>query len=208
MSRVKLAILLCFVVVGASSLTATVASAGEWDVNGKPLVGSAAVANPIKVLEGGSLTAAGETIECVSTELGVSAGELVAPDGLKAADLTFKGCTARSPCALATETLLSLSVHGLAELDGTLGTFIKVLPLPSKTFMVFKLEGESCALVGTQPVTGSLDVLLPSGRDPGVLQLANIFSLPGSLKIGSSEASLAGSFGHAQLASKVPWGFL
>ncbi len=181
---------------------------GGWDVNGTPLVGTAALAGTIKVLEHGSLEAAGVKVECTSTEIEVSSGELVAPDQIRASDLTFKGCKATAPCSLASETLLTLAIHGLAELDGTSGTFIKLLPLPSKTLAVLHFEGSTCALLGLQPVTGTLDLLAPSGKSPNVLQLVKVSSLVGGLKVGSSEATLSGLNGDVKLASGQTWNFL
>jgi hypothetical protein len=160
------------------------------------------------VLEHGTLVAAGVTVECLSTELGVNGGEIVAPNEVRAKDLTFKNCQASTPCSLASETILTLALHGLAELDGTLGTFVKLLPLPSKTFAAIHFEGATCALLGVQPVAGTADLLAPSGKDPSVLQLVNGFSLSGSLKVGSSEATLSGLRGDIQLESKETWNFL
>jgi hypothetical protein len=189
---------------------AATASAGEWDVNGAKLVGTKALASPAKVLAHGKLevVGAGISIECVATELGINGGELVAPDEVRAKDLTFKECGVTAPCTLASNVILTLALHGLAELDGTLGTLIKVLPLPSKTFAVLHFEGATCALLGSQPVTGTADLLAPSGKDPSVLQLVNAFSLPGSLKVGSSEGTLEGLSVDLQLASKETWNFL
>ena len=181
---------------------------GGWDVNGAPLVGAAELAGTIKVLEHGVLEAAGVKVECTSTEIGVSGGEIVFPDQIQAKDLTFKSCKSTAPCSLASETILTLPIHGLAELDGTSGTLIKLLPLPSKTFALLHFEGETCALLGIQPVTGTLDLLAPSGKNPNVLQLVSVFSLTGSLKVGSSEATLSGLTGDVKLASGQTWNFL
>ncbi len=195
----------------ANQIRHKASTGGSWDVNGTSLVGSAALAGPIKVLEHGSLSVAlaGVRIECLSKELGIEGGEIVAPDEARAKSLEFKECGAtEGSCTLEESTIKTLALHGLAELDGTLGALIKVLPLPSKTFAVVHFLGETCALLGIQPVTGTLDLLAPSGKDPAVLQLVSVFSLPGSLKVGSDEALLTGLNGDVKLASGQTWNFL
>ncbi len=69
-------------------------------------------------------------------------------------------------------------------------------------------EGSTCALLGLQPVNGTADLLAPSGKDAAVLQPVKAFSLTGSLKVGSSEASLTGLNTDVQLESKETWSFL
>jgi len=210
MSRAKLVAVACFAAFALSALAAATASAGQWDVGGKALAtgSKATLASPAKVLEHGNLEAAGVKIECTSTELGITGGELVGPAEVKAKDLTFKGCKATAPCSLASEVILTLALHGTAELDSTLGAFVKLLPLPSKTFAALHFEGATCALLGIQPVNGTADLLAPSGKDASVLQTVNAFSLTGSLKVGSSEASLTGLNTDLQLESKETWAFL
>ncbi len=213
MSRAKLIATTCFAVFALGALMATTASAGEWDVGGTKLVGSAAIQSPAKVLQKGELkVATGElVIKCESTELGIENGEIVAPDEVRAKSLTFKECKVTKgspPCSLEEETIKTLALHGLAELDGSLGTLIKVLPLPSKTFAALHFLGATCALLGIQAVTGTADLLAPSGKDPAVLQSVNAFSLKGGLKVGSSEAELVGLSGDVQLASTKTWNFL
>jgi hypothetical protein len=210
MSRAKLIVTACFAIFALGALTAATASAGEWDVGGSKLVGSEPIKSPAKVLAHGKLVvdAAGVTVECTSKELGIEGGEIVAPEEVRAKSLEFKECTTSEPCKLQEENIKTLALHGKAELDGTLGTLVKVLPLPSKTFAVIHFLGETCALLGFQPVTGTADLLAPSGRDPAVLQLVNAFSLPGSLKVGSNEALLSGLSGDIQLVSGKTWNFL
>ena len=152
---------------------------------------------------------AGIVIECTAHEVVINGGEIVAPDELRAKDLTFKTCSANGAnCTLAENTILTLALHGLAELHGTLGTLIKALPLPSKTFAAIDFEGATCALQGIQPITGTVDILAPEGRDPKLLQLVNVFSLTGSLKVGSSEGKLLGLHADLRLVSDETWNFL
>lgn len=211
MSRAKSIVTACFVVLALGALISATASAGEWDVGGTKLVGSEEIKSPIKVLEHGSLFVhiAGVRIECLSKELGIVGGEIVAPDEVRAKSLEFKECSVtEESCTLQEEVIKTLALHGLAELDGTLGTLLKVLPLPSKTFAVIHYLGSTCALLGVQPITGTVDLLAPSGKDPAVLQLARAFSLPGSLREGSQEALLTGLNFDVQLHSGRTWNFL
>jgi hypothetical protein len=180
----------------------------RWEVNGTLLTGTAALLNSATVLAHGELVAAGVKVTCTGTTVGITSGELVAPNEVRAKDLTFSNCAATAPCSLASETILTLAIHGFAHLDGTLNTLILTLPLPSKTFAVIKFEGEVCALLGAQPVTGTADVLIHGGADAAVSHLILAFSLTGSLKLGSSAATLSGFDGDLRLASGQTWNYL
>ncbi len=211
MPRFRLIIAACLATFAVGAVASATALAGEWDVGGKPLSGSVGLKN-FKVLEHGFLEAVGVRVECTGTEVEVNGGELASPDLIRAKDLTFKECKANEQCTLAEKTILTLPIHGLAELDpeNSLATLILILPLPSKTFAVLHFEGEKCALLGLQPVTGTgpvIDILLHQGRDPHVVQRALVRSLPG-LKEGSSEATLAGLVDDAELTTGQEWNFL
>lgn len=211
MSKAKPLLATCFAAVLLSILMSATASAA-WDVNGTLLVGSAQIASPAKVLNHGRLEvpAAGVNIECVSTELGLTEAFIVHPDELRIKSVTFKECGATAPCTIGSEkTLSTLPVHGLASLDG-LNTLIKLLPLPSKTYAIIKFEGETCPLLGNQPLTATgaaIDFLIHEGADPRVLHLILGFSLAG-LKEGSDEATLTGLDFDAKLVSGLTWNFL
>jgi hypothetical protein len=211
MPRTKLVIMACFAMFALSALAAATAFAGEWDVNGKPLVGTKEIASPIKVLAHGVFerSGVGPTFECLASEMAINGGELVAPDELRAKDLTFKECRSDLPnCFLGVQNILTLPIHGLAELDGTLNTLLKILPLPSKTFIILKWEGATCVFFGFEHITGTFDLLMDEGRDPKVLQQALAFSLKGSLREGEGEGTLTGLTGDIKLASGETWNFL
>jgi hypothetical protein len=213
MSRANLLVAASFAVFALSALaSATASAAGGWDVNGSLLVGSAALASPAKVLEHGKLEIpnAGINVECTSTELGLTEAFIVHPDELRIKSVTFKSCQATAPCTIPGEAISTLPVHGLAELDGTLNTLIKLLPLPSKTYAVIHYEGATCALLGNQPITATgpvIHFLIHAGAHPRVEHLVLAFSLPG-LKIGSNEATLKGLDFDLKLASGQTWNFL
>ncbi len=208
----RIIIAACLAVFAVGTIAATAAWAGEWDVGGKPLSGTVGLKN-FRVLEHGFIEAAGVKVECVGTEIGVSGGELASPDLVRAKDVSFKECKASGgECTLAEKTVLTLPIHGLAELDpgNSLDTLILVLALPSKTFAVLHYEGEKCALLGIQPITGTgpvIDILLHEGHDPRVVHRGLLRSLPG-LKVGSSEAILTGLVDDAELTTGQEWNFL
>jgi hypothetical protein len=184
------------------------AALGGWDVNGTLLFGTAALLNNLLVLAHGELIAAGTKVVCTGATVGITAGELVAPDEIRAQDLTFSNCTATAPCTLASETILTLPVHGLAVLDGPLNTAVSLLPLPGNTFTVLSFLGETCALKGAQLVTGTLGLLIHQGFDPAALHLVLLSAPLGSLKVGPSPAAFLGFDGDLRLASGQTWNFL
>ncbi len=212
MSRGRLLLAVSLAVFAVSAVASATASA-VWDVNGTLLVGSAQIATPAKVLARGKLEvpAAGVNVECSKTELGLTEAFIVHPDELRVQSVLFKECSATAPCSIGNgETISTLAIHGLAELDGPLNTIIKLLPLPSKTFAVIKFEGETCALLGAKPVTATgaiVDLLIHEGFDPRVLHLVLVSSLPG-LKVGSDEATLKELDFDVKLVSGLTWNFL
>ncbi len=211
MPKFRLIIAACLATFAVGAVASATALAGEWDVNGAKLSGSAALAAKATVLEHGKLEVkqAETKIECVSAELGLSGAKLVAPDGVEATSVTFKECSTKETggCSVPT-TIGTVPVDGLASLDGTLNTLILVLPKTKAAFATIAFSGTLCALAGTQPVTGHVDILIHEGRDPRVVHLGLVFSLPGGLKVGSDEASLEGLKGDLELESKQTWNFL
>jgi hypothetical protein len=219
MSRTKLLIAACFAVfalVALASASASAATAG-WDVNGTLLSGTVPLLSTALVLQEGVLKVeAGETLEikCKAHEVLFNEGLLRSPDGITAKDVTFHGCQTVGSSAekcMIPDLILTVAVHGLASLEGPLNTLIKVLPQTKTTFATIKFGnavGSECALLGTEAVTGGLDLLLHEGFDPATLHLALAFSLTGSLKIGSSNAVLEGLDADLRLASGLRWNYL
>ncbi len=211
MPRFRLIIAACLAVFAVGAVASTTALAGEWDVNGAKLSGSVALATKATVLEHGRLVMkqAETKIECLSTELALGGAKLVAPDGIEATSVTFKECSTKETggCSVPT-TIGTVPVDGLASLDGALNTLILVLPKTKSTFATIAFTGETCAMLGTEPVTGHVDILIHEGSDPRVIHPGLVFSLPGGLKIGSNEASLEGLKLDLELQSKQTWNFL
>ncbi len=211
MSRAKLAVAAYCTAFALSGLATTSASAGEWDVNGTKLVGTAALLSNTSVLARTALevVGSGTTVECLGKEININGGELVAPNELRAKDLTFKECkTASGNCSLASETILTLAFHGPVHLEGVLDALVLSLPLPSKTFIVLAFEGSACAFKGVQPVTGTFHLLLHGGKHPWDVHVGLWVTLKGALKLGSSECILSGLSADFRLASGQSWSFL
>lgn len=221
MSKAKLLIAASFAVFAFSAVAATTASAaeGDWDVNGTLLVGTAALANTALVLSFGRLVASGVEIQCKAHEIEIKNGFIRSPDEILAESLVFHSCKVinegTTNCKLSEETISTQPIHGLAELDtkgNPLNTLILILPLPSKTFTVLNFTGETCALLGNQPVTAAknpaIDLLIHHGGVPLLLHLVLAFSLPESLRVGSSEAKLLEVDADIKLANNQTWAFL
>ncbi len=209
MPEVKLLAAVCFVVSVLCGLTSSVALAGNWDVNGTVLNGTAALGNALVLAHGGfSVSLAGVEIQCTSSESEINGGELISPDWVEAASVVFKECivSGSGGCSTPTELLGTSVVHGLAELDGSSNTRILILPLPSKSFGAIRFEGETCALLGEQPVTGKASILIDDGAVARATQLALISG--SGLKVGSDEATLSGADVDLKLASGQTWNFL
>lgn len=213
MSKVKLFVAVCAAACMLSALASTVAYA-EWDVGGAKLVGSAAIATTAAVGSSGQLLvpATGVTITCTANVLGINGGRLIAPAGILASSIVFQQCAnvGESGCTLATKTIGTVPVHGVASLEGALNTYILVLPETKNTFATIAFTtAEPCAFAGTtQPVTGDASLLIHNGIHPAVTQLVLAFSLKGALKLGSGEALLENADALIQLASGATWNFL
>jgi hypothetical protein len=211
MSKAKLLIAACFAMFVVGGIASATASAGSWDVNGKEITASVALASTALVLTTGKLSvpAANTEIVCKGHELLINEGKLLPPDGILAKDLTFHECSTENTggCSIG-PLILTVAIHGLAHLEGTLNTLILILPETKNTFASVPFTGELCALTGTQPITGGVDLLIHEGKDPATRHLVLAFSLPGKLKVGSDEAELVGLSGDLELASKETWNFL
>lgn len=221
MSKAKLLVAACFAVLALSAVAATTAvAAGEWDVGGKPLGAgkSAQIATTAAVGQFGVLSSAGIEVTCEGSELLIKNGFIVAPDEVVAEDITFHGCKtigkSAETCSLSSTLILTLALHGLAELDEglRLNTVVLLLPLPTKTFTVLFFEGETCAIKGAAGVTASknpaIDLLIDEGYLPAFVHLVLAFSLKESLKLASNEATLSHADANFRLASGEEWNFL
>ncbi len=213
MSRSKLLLVACFAVF-AFAAVASVAAFGEephWDVNGTPLVGSEPFLPTALVLNHGRLLVptAGVTIECLGHELLLTNGSIIAPDRLLIGSITFHECEAISTGNCSIPRLILVGpVHGLAELEGKLNVIILLLPETKNVFTTIKFEGETCALLGVQPVTGHVHLLIHEGQDLALLHLVLAFSLVGALHVGSDEAKLEELDFDLALKSHLKWNFL
>ena len=219
MSRAKLLIAACFAVLALSALTVATASAAEgWDVAGTalPTNSKAAIKSPANVGQKGLLEVAlGEgtiTIKCEANTVSITGGALVGPTGIEATSVGFEECFVvnNETCNLGQTTINTVPIHGVAKLDpaSPLNTLILVLPKTKNTFATILFIGNTCALKGVQPVTGDVDLLVDAGVHATTVHLVLVSSLPKSLKVGNSEASLHKLDADVQLVSGSTWNFL
>ncbi len=159
------------------------------------------------------LTGVGSMV-CTGEQIGIEEGKIIGPDGLLAKKLTFQRCAFEETevCRLANETIATVPLHGLASLDlqgepASLNAYILLLPETKTTFATFKVEGESCALIGTQTIAGDISLLVPGALHEVLLHTALGFSLPKALLVGNNEASLEGLHFDIALLGHLAWGF-
>jgi len=75
-------------------------------------------------------------------------------------------------------------VHPLLDLPGSLNAYILLLPKTKTTFATIKFLGASCALLGTQPITGEASLLVHGALHEVLLHLVLAITLKGALKVG------------------------
>ena len=208
--RRTLAAFLLASVVGAITMSSA-AFAGEWDVNGTKLVGTAALSGTALTLSIAKFVVDGVlSIECSGETIGISGGELSSPDIILAAGITLNECALAEPthCTIKNGTIRILAVHGLATLDGPSNTFIKLLPQKGTFFASIPFEGELCAFKEEVDLAGSVDLLLDNSTTTQTTHPALVSTLKGQLAIFSSEMLLTGSTFDLKLASNQTWSFL
>ncbi len=208
MSKIKLGIaafaaVLAFSVVATSAASA--ATAG-WMVKGTLLSGSKALATTAKITSGSSiLEGAGFRVVCKGQNL-VGVGPVISSPAMGlATSLEFTECAGEGTCAIEGTTIKTVPILAEATLEGTLAAKATFTPETKNTFTTIKFLGETCALLGIQPVTGSQQVSAPEGQDERTLQL--IQAIGETLKVGSTPAKLLGS-AQLKLASGETWSFL
>jgi hypothetical protein len=204
------------VLVGILTLSALVASSatGQWMVNKTTLSGTqtAALATTAAVDESFALKAAGVTVTCSGATISLTSGQLEASGEMFVIpDIVWDRCSANENCSvplsLSTTALLvdtMLWLLGNTKVVGFLD-----LPKTKTTIATIKFEGEKCALLGTQPVSGKIKMQGPTGGSEATLQLIEVNALEATeeLKVGSSAAEFKGK-ALLKLASGAPWSFL
>src|SRR6185312_10334427 len=113
----------------------TTAFAGQWDVEGTLLIGTAALLPTALVLNPGRLTMplSSVTIKCLAHELSLKNGKLIAPDGILVESIVFHECTTENTGNCSVPDLIStVPIHGLADLDGVSNALILLLPESGK----------------------------------------------------------------------------
>ncbi len=172
----------------------TAPASANWLVGKSQLEGTAALATTASVDQRFELKGGGVTIECKGTALNAASPQIVASSRITAASLTFGECkTTAEPCSLGSTTILTVPLVG--EVTGLTSPEDEAVfsPQTKSTFATIKFNGETCALLGTQPITGTLGTVLPKGQEERTQQEVKASTTKGELKLGSNEAELKGS---------------
>jgi hypothetical protein len=216
MSRFKVLSIALFAVAAVSAVAVSSASA-IWMVGGTNFHGTAALATTAVVHEPATLLVPnlGLTITCSGTSLDGLEPRIEALDKGFAKELKFLSCnTNKENCALevTNQAVPTLPLLVLAELGA--GESVKLLftTETKSTFAnVLFSEANTCALAGTQPVKGSVNLSSPDGQ---LELLSHLLTALGSfennsLEIGAgNKAYIDGGKALLRLQSDSKWSFL
>lgn len=180
------------IVVAIGALVPAPAMASGWMVGGSNLVGTRALATTAKVDEEGVLQGAGITVVCEGKTLNAVGPEIKSPNTAAASSIEFTECSAASPCRLTNERIKTEPVIAEATLEGALAYTAVIVPKAGTIFTSITFTGTECALEGTQPITGRVKVLAPTGQGERTVQLISSISTEASheIKIGSGAGGL------------------
>ena len=210
MSRVKLIVSMfaAVAVFGALASSASAATAG-WMVGGSLLTGSTPLATTAAVDQSAKLKTSNINIECLGSTLKGVAPEIIAPNKGAAKSLEFTECKpTEGKCTIESSTIGTVPILAEATLEAGEGVVAVFKPETGKAFTNLTFLGSTCALEGTQPVTGTQAILAPTGQTEHASQLINAVSLKeGELKVGAGNATLTGS-ALLKLSSGAAWSFL
>lgn len=213
MSRAKLTVPLCFVILGAVASIPTSASGATagWMVNGSLLTTTAAIATAGVDQEYRlSIPSAEIEIGCSGSNIDNVNAHLTPPNKLFADEVVLTGCaTANEAVCRITKTIGTAPTISEVTLDGALAAKAIIKPATKTTFATIKLEGETCALIGVFPVAGQGSALGPTNQDERTVQQysSTTRAASGELKVGSSAAEVTG-IGLGHLVSGLAWSFL
>jgi hypothetical protein len=211
MSKMKLIMTVLVGVFALSAFAASSASA-QWMVKGTTLSGTEtrALAKTAQTDESALLKGAGIQITCKGQLEGTSPQIEASGEKGSAASLTFTECKGELGCTVAEKisTVPLLATIELAEAGNKDKALLLFTPKTKATFATIGFSGETCALEGTQAITGKADLRAPTGGLEATTQLIEANIAPtGELKIASSPAELKGK-ALLKLASTEPWSFL
>jgi hypothetical protein len=209
-ARVVLGSLMVVLVVAAVGVpgSAMAATAG-WMVNGTQLSGSAAVATTAKVTEPYKVSGGGLNIECKSAVAEAVKPEIKAPNKVSVTAGINSGCTTTNANCTVPASIASVPSIAEITLDGALATVGVVKPQTGTIFSTIKFSGENCAVAGIKTLSGSFQVVTPTGQDERPIQLSEskVTEAEKTLFIASSAVS-ASAAGLGTLASGLWWNFL
>lgn len=204
----KLITTVCVGILALSASALVSSASAQWMVNGTTLAGTAKMLVKARVHVFGKIKAAGVTIECSGENLEAVSPQIEAGDKASASSLIFTSCAANSNCTV-TKTLGTVPLVATAVLGVAPAVNVTFKPKTKTLFATIALSGAECALLGTQPVSGTAKVLAPTGQTEKEAQLveAKVTEASGELKVGSSPAELKGSY-LLLLEAHLTWSFL
>jgi hypothetical protein len=207
MSKSRSVAAVCAATVALVAFASATPAMGQWMVNGVTLTGAQtkALAATAAVDESMVLKSAGVTMTCTGSTISLAVQIEASSEGAEGSSLTFSGCSANENCKVASTFSFNrfhIRLHKRFP-------FILILGLPSKTLATIKFEGEKCALLGTQPVTGKATIGAPTFEEERTSQEieSKITEASNELKVGSGAAELKGKQ-LLRLASGESWSFL
>jgi hypothetical protein len=213
MSKKKSTTAACLGMLTLASLVTTSPATAQWMVGGATLGGTEtkALAKTAAVDENMTFKFAGVTLTCQGERVNAVTPQIEASGEMSSASsLEFTQCSASENCQIPTTiATIPVLVHAALDPGDTKAVLATILPKTKTTFTTIKFEGEKCALLGTQPVTGKAKVLIPAGQEELAKQLVEAKVTAGSseLKVGSSAAEIKGS-ALVRLVSGATWSFL
>jgi hypothetical protein len=204
----KLITTVCVGVLALSAVALVSNASAQWMVGGTNLTGTSPLLVKFKVDLVGTLKAAGVAITCSGENFEGISPQIEAGDKGSVQSLVFTGCASNSNCTV-TKTLGTVPIVATAVLGVTPAVNVTFKPKTKTIFATIKFDGAECALIGTQPVSGSAKALMPTGQTEKEVQLieGNTSEASGELKVGSSAASLKCSI-LLILQLHLPWSFL
>jgi hypothetical protein len=192
-----LAVSVALIAAGALAASAEAACGSEWCIAGKGLkTGESA-----ELAKTGTLTKAeisipsfGIVVEC--SKLEARKAFLTGTTTGKAEGISFGGCGIKgSPCSLESPTITTVPLKsGPAKpLEKSLEGESLTSPETGKTTAVVVFTGETCAIAGEQPLSGTIKEIAPTGLEEKTEQEIVV----------KTEVKVGSAVGHVTIEEKI-----
>jgi hypothetical protein len=187
---------------------ASSANAAGWMVGGTDLTSSAALAPTAAVIEGITLTSAGITVQCASSEAGTE-GDIHTQSFILFRYKWLECEPTTSSCTLSSKEIRTVPIDGEVTLEGLAAVKVGLKPATGTLLATIEFLGSQCAFLGLVPIIGKATVSGPTGQSEDTVQEIemNVTAASGELKLGANQAALKGKV-YFKLGSSRPWSFL